>query len=116
MHIHPTALISHSAILDKTHPQGIYIGSKSFVTGRVIILTHDFTRSIRCNTKIGNNVFVGVYSVIMPGIEIGNNVIIGSGSIVTSNIPSNCIAVGNPCRVINDKADIIEYGRFKDYT
>jgi acetyltransferase-like isoleucine patch superfamily enzyme len=116
MHIHPTALISHSAILDKTHARGIHIGSRSFVTGRVIILAHDFSRSIRCDTIIGSNVFIGVNSVIMPGVKIGNNVIIGSGSVVTGHIPSNCIAVGNPCVVINDRADIIEYGKLRDYT
>lgn len=52
---------------------------------------------------IGNNVWIGADSVILPGVEIGDNVIIGAGSIVTKNIPSNSIAVGNPCQVIKKK-------------
>lgn len=53
--------------------------------------------------RIGNNVWIGMNSVILPGIRIGDNVAIGAGSIVTSDIPSNSIAVGNPCRVIKEK-------------
>jgi acetyltransferase-like isoleucine patch superfamily enzyme len=52
---------------------------------------------------IGNNVWVGANAVLLPGITVGDNVIIGAGSIVTKNIPSNSIAVGNPCKVIRDK-------------
>lgn len=50
--------------------------------------------------KVGNNVWFGGNVVVLPGITIGDNVTIGAGSIVTKNIPSNTIAVGNPCKVI----------------
>lgn len=49
---------------------------------------------------IGDNVWIGGSSVILPGVTIGNNVVIGAGSVVTKDIPDNVIAVGNPCRVI----------------
>ena len=49
---------------------------------------------------IGSDVWIGGKSVIMPGVSIGSNVVIGAGSVVTENIPSNTIAVGNPCKVI----------------
>lgn len=49
---------------------------------------------------IGNNVFIGYQSVILPNVRIGDNVIIGAGSIVTKDIPTNSVAVGNPCSVI----------------
>ena len=49
---------------------------------------------------IGNNVWIGGSVTILPGITIGDNVTIGAGSIVTKDIPSNTIAVGNPCKVI----------------
>lgn len=52
---------------------------------------------------IGNNVWIGANSVILPSVKIGDNVIIGAGSVVTKDIPSNSIAVGNPCRVIKNK-------------
>ena len=50
--------------------------------------------------KIGNNVDVGANSVILGNIEIGTNSIIGAGSIVVNSIPENCVAVGNPAKVI----------------
>lgn len=40
--------------------------------------------------------------MILPGVNIGDNSIIGAGSIVTKDIPSNVIAVGNPCRVLRE--------------
>lgn len=53
--------------------------------------------------KIGNNVWIGCNSVILPGVEIGSNVVIGAGSVVTKNIPSNSIALGSPCKVVRSK-------------
>lgn len=50
--------------------------------------------------KIGNNVWIGAGAVILPGITIGDNSVIGAGSIVTKDIPSDVVAVGNPCRVL----------------
>lgn len=49
---------------------------------------------------IGNNVFMGENSIVLPNVHIGNNVIIGASTVVTKNIPSNSIAVGNPMRII----------------
>ena len=50
--------------------------------------------------KVGNNVWIGGNVVVLPGVTIGDNVVIGAGSIVNKDIPSNVVAVGNPCRVI----------------
>ena len=50
--------------------------------------------------RIGNNVWIGAHSVILPGVTIGDHVVIGAGSVVTKDIPSYSLAVGNPCRVI----------------
>ena len=52
--------------------------------------------------KVGNNVWFGGNSVVLPGVTIGDNVTIGAGSVVTKDIPSNVIAVGNPCKVIKN--------------
>ena len=49
---------------------------------------------------IGNNVWIGGSVTILPGVTIGDNVTIGAGSVVTKDIPSNTIAVGNPCKAI----------------
>lgn len=51
---------------------------------------------------IGNNVWIGGNTVILPNVTIGDNVVIGAGSVVTKDIPSNVIAVGNPCRVLRE--------------
>lgn len=58
-----------------------------------------------CNTyalpvKICDRVWIGGGAIILPGVTIGENSVIGAGSVVTRSIPANCVAVGNPCRVI----------------
>ena len=53
---------------------------------------------------IGDNVWIGMNSVVMPGITIGDNVVIGANSVVNKDIPANSIAVGNPCKVIKEKS------------
>lgn len=49
---------------------------------------------------VGNNVWIGAGVQVMPGVTIGNNVVIGGGSVVVRDIPSDSVAVGNPCKVI----------------
>lgn len=49
---------------------------------------------------IGNNVWIGGSVTILPGVRIGNNTTIGAGSVVTKDIADNCVAVGNPAKVI----------------
>ena len=61
---------------------------------------------------IENNVWLGSNVVINPGVTIGENSVIGSGSVLTKNIPSNVIAVGNPCKV---KREITEDDRLYYY-
>ncbi len=51
---------------------------------------------------IGDNVWIGGNSVILPGVTIGSNVVIGAGSVVTKDIPDNRVAAGNPCRIIRE--------------
>lgn len=50
--------------------------------------------------EIGDNVWIGGGSIILPGVKIGKNTTIGAGSVVTKDVPANSVAVGNPCRVI----------------
>ncbi|MDE7414114.1 MAG: sugar O-acetyltransferase [Muribaculaceae bacterium] len=49
---------------------------------------------------IGDSVWIGGSTTILPGVSIGDNVVIGAGSVVTKDIPSNVVAVGNPARII----------------
>ncbi len=114
MHIHPSALISLKAQLDKTNPKGIYVGEKTVITGGVVILTHNYVmgNGTFVDTKIGNNVFIGTGSIIMPGLTIGNNVIIGAGSVVTKNVEDFSIVAGNPAKLIRKDKTIGAYGQF----
>lgn len=64
--------------------------------------------------NIGNNVWIGGNSVVLPNVNIGDNVVIGAGSVVTKDIPANCIAVGNPCRVLRPITEQDKIYYFKD--
>lgn len=61
-----------------------------------------FWKSFTAPVTIGNNVWIGGSSVILPGVTIGDNVTIGAGSVITKSIPAKCLAVGNPCRVVRE--------------
>lgn len=55
---------------------------------------------------VGDNVWIGAGVQVMPGVTIGSNVVVGGGSVVTTDIPDNSVAVGNPCRVIRKITDV----------
>jgi len=54
---------------------------------------------------VGNNVWIGANVTVLPGVTIGDNTVIGAGSVVTKDIPSDVVAVGNPCRVLRKITD-----------
>ena len=54
---------------------------------------------------VGDNVWIGGGVQVMPGVTIGSNVVIGGGSVVVKDIPSDCVAVGNPCKPIRKITD-----------
>lgn len=91
----------------------VTIGDDCFIGPNVSIYTacHS-TNPVERNSRrewaehvsIGNNVWIGGSVTILPGVTIGDNVTIGAGSVVTKDIPSNSIAVGNPCKVIKKLA------------
>ena len=96
----------HGVILDPGHCWLIEIGDNVTMAPRVHILCHDAsTKQHLGYTKIGrvtigNNVFIGAESVLLPGVTIGDSVIIGANSTVTHDIPENSVAAGSPARVI----------------
>lgn len=59
-----------------------------------------FCRTYALPIKIGDGCWLGGGVIVLPGVTIGNGSVIGAGSVVTRDIPSNSVAVGNPCRVI----------------
>ena len=51
---------------------------------------------------IGDNVWLGGGAIVLPGVAIGDNSVIGAGAVVTRDVPANCVAVGNPARVVRE--------------
>ena len=93
-------------LIDQSHCWLITIGDDVTLAPRVHILAHDAsTKSALDYTRIGlvdigNNVFIGASTTVLPGVKIGDNVVIGAGSVVSKDIPSNSVAAGNPAKVI----------------
>lgn len=93
-------------LIDQSHCWLITIGDDVTLAPKVHILAHDastkkalgYTRLGTVN--IGNNVFVGASTTILPGVDIGNNVVIGAGSVVSRDIPDNSVVAGSPAKVI----------------
>ena len=73
---------------------------KQISIGQRFFANFNFTVLDEARVTIGNNVWIGGSVTILPGVSIGDNVTIGAGSVVTKDIPSNSVAVGNPCKVI----------------
>jgi len=113
MNIHPDAIISTKALLDKTNPKGIHIGKGAVVTTGVVILTHNYVKGhgVYVDTRIGEDVFLGVNAIVLPGVTIHDRVIVGAGSVVTKDVPSNTIIAGNPARIIRENVKIGKNGQ-----
>ena len=98
--------------IDMGEPYLIKIGNNVTLTG-VKLLTHDaclfktIGHSRVGKVHIGNDVFVGWGSIILPNVTIGSRVVIGAGTVVAKDIPDNSVAVGNPCRVIGTYDDLV---------
>lgn len=60
----------------------------------------EICRTYALPVRIEDGAWIGGGAIILPGVTIGRNCVIGAGSVVTRSIPDNCVAVGNPCRVI----------------
>lgn len=106
--------IMGDVIIDSSHCWHIEIGNNVILAPRVHILAHDASTKLFLNhtrvsnVRIGNNVFIGAGSIILPGVTVGDDVVIGAGSIVSKDIPSNSLAVGQPAKVISSLSDYIK--------
>ena len=89
----------------------VRIGDNAFIAPNVGIYTAGHPLDVEQRNEgleyafpvtIGNNVWIGAQVAILPGVTIGDNSVIGAGSVVSKDIPSNVLAVGNPCRVIRE--------------
>ena len=89
------------------HPQGPVIGAWSIGSNATIFqgvtlgakhLAFDFDRSSR--PVLGNNITIGAGAKVLGGILIGSNSVVGANSVVISDVPSNCVVVGVPAKII----------------
>ena len=111
MHISSTARISLRAKLDRTYPQGIYIGDETYIASGALVFSHDYCRGLRTNTFIGKRCFIGANAIILPGVTIGDSVIVGAGTVVTKDVGSGCIVAGNPAIIIRKQIVTTTYGK-----
>ena len=107
-------------LVDDTH---IYVGDYTMFGPNVVVATagHPILPELReqvyqynASVKIGRNCWIGAGAIIVPGVTIGDNTVIGAGSVVTKDIPSNVVAVGNPCRVLREINEHDKKYYFKD--
>lgn len=89
----------------------IYVGDSTMFAPGVIVATagHPILPELRetvyqynMPVHIGKNCWIGAGAIILPGVTIGDQVVVGAGSVVTKDLPSNVVAVGNPCRVVRE--------------
>ena len=95
-------------LVDDTH---IYVGDCTMFGPNVVVATagHPILPELReqgyqfnMPVHIGRNCWLGAGVIVLPGVTIGDNVVVGAGSVVTKDLPSNVVAVGNPCRVLRE--------------
>ena len=101
-------MISLGAKIDTRRGQ-VIIGDNCLITHGCYILSHDGAAHVLNNEDngkgkvvIGNNVFIGVNTVVLRNVTIGNHAIIGAGSVVNINIPEGVVAAGNPIKIIKE--------------
>jgi acetyltransferase-like isoleucine patch superfamily enzyme len=99
--------IGYFCIIGNVHPELITIEDKAVITARVTILDHDnsyyYIGKGDVNLKpvlVKKNSFIGIGSVVMPGVTIGEGSIIGALSFINKNIPDHTVAAGNPVKVL----------------
>lgn len=95
-----------------TEPWLITIGDNVHITSGCQFVTHDGgtlvlrhkepSLELTAPIVVGNNVYIGMRTIVLPGVTIGDNVVVGAGSVVTKSIPSNSVVAGVPARKIKD--------------
>ncbi len=102
-------------------PKLISFGNNVCIASGVTFVTHDVIDKVLNNMdynvtfnyncapiEVGNNVFIGCNTTILPGVKIGNNVIIAAGSVITKDVKENTIVGGNPAKKICSFDDYVE--------
>lgn len=104
--------IGANVTFDGIHPELIKIGSGTLITAGTCILSHFYSVSdskfYLGEVKIGENVFIGINTLIVNAVNIGDNAVIGAGSVVICDIPANEVWAGTPAKFIK-KTNLINF-------
>lgn len=100
MNIHPTARIAATALMDRTWPRGVHVGARCVIDEEAVVLTHDLTRGIYLDTRIGDDSVVGARAIILPGVTVGARCAISPGALVNRDVPDDARAIGNPATIV----------------
>lgn len=107
--------ISSTAYFD--YRGGITVGDRCVISNDVCLLTHDYSMDVvgerrfgvgenslvrSAPIEVGDQAFIGMNSMILPGVTIGPGAIVGAGSVVTRDVPADTVVAGNPAAVVSD--------------
>ena len=107
--------ISSSVYFD--YRGGIILGDRCVISNGVYLLTHDYSMDVVAERRfgvgenslvrsapieVGDQAFIGMNSMVLPGVTIGPGAVVGAGSVVTRDVPADTVVAGNPATVVSD--------------
>jgi len=118
--IDKTTIIERNVNLGRVYPEAIHIGKNTTISSRVSILSHEHNKRVnglplKREVFIGERCSIGTGAIILGGVTIGDEVIVGAGAVIVKDVPSNCIIVGNPGKIVrtgirlNEKREAINW-------
>lgn len=97
--------VGRDCLFDEEAPELITIGDDVTISSRVIVATHDSSRNVAAPVSIEDSAFVGIGSIILPGVTIGKGAVVGAGAVVTRSVEPGVTVVGSPARPVQDSSE-----------
>ncbi len=117
MRLGTNVYLAPGVVIDPIVAYLVDIGEDCIFAPRVHVLCHDASMKIGLDmtriapVSIGNGVYIGAGSLVLPGVTIGDGAIIGAASVVTRDVPAGMVAVGSPAKVVGTAAAYLERQR-----